>query len=140
MMIFGGNKRAHEFFTQHGRADLGKLGIEAKYTSTAANAYRQILAKDVAKSMAEASGGVSCSEQTPKESFSTNNNGIKTSFAPQFECNNDLHSAPPMQSSFSAGIGMDSAFSKKSTPSLSSKLRVSCVCFFYYWKTEVATT
>lgn len=50
-MYFGGNNRAHVFFKQHGWTDGGK--IEAKYTSRAAELYRQILAKEVAKASAE---------------------------------------------------------------------------------------
>ncbi|OEL27535.1 putative ADP-ribosylation factor GTPase-activating protein AGD8 [Dichanthelium oligosanthes] len=48
MMAFGGNNRAHAFFKQHGWNDGGK--VEAKYTSRAAELYRQILSKEVAKS------------------------------------------------------------------------------------------
>ncbi|KAL6636488.1 hypothetical protein ACP70R_024060 [Stipagrostis hirtigluma subsp. patula] len=48
MMAFGGNNRAHAFFKQHGWTDGGK--VEAKYTSRAAELYRQILSKEVAKS------------------------------------------------------------------------------------------
>ncbi|KAI4314479.1 hypothetical protein L6164_027382 [Bauhinia variegata] len=54
MMSFGGNNRAQVFFKQHGWTDGGE--IEAKYTSRAADLYRQILAKEVAKSMAEEGG------------------------------------------------------------------------------------
>lgn len=50
IMSFGGNSRAQIFFKQHGWTDGGK--IEAKYTSRAAELYRQILTKEVAKSMA----------------------------------------------------------------------------------------
>ncbi|VVA90179.1 unnamed protein product [Arabis nemorensis] len=50
-MVFGGNNRAQVFFKQHGWNDGGK--IEAKYTSRAANLYRQILATEVARAMAE---------------------------------------------------------------------------------------
>ncbi|KAL8150554.1 hypothetical protein V2J09_020362 [Rumex salicifolius] len=50
-MSFGGNNRAHTFFKQHGWTDGGK--IEAKYTSRAAELYKQILAKEVAKSAAD---------------------------------------------------------------------------------------
>jgi len=50
-MMFGGNNRAQVFFKQHGWTDGGK--IEAKYTSRAADLYRQILAKEVAKAIAE---------------------------------------------------------------------------------------
>ncbi|KAJ4912547.1 putative ADP-ribosylation factor GTPase-activating protein AGD8 [Raphanus sativus] len=48
-MMFGGNNRAQVFFKQHGWTDGGK--IEAKYTSRAADLYRQILAKEVAKAI-----------------------------------------------------------------------------------------
>ncbi|GAB4857834.1 GTPase-activating protein 8 [Ancistrocladus abbreviatus] len=51
MMCFGGNNRAHIFFKQHGWTDGGK--IEAKYTSRAAELYRQLLTKEVARSSAE---------------------------------------------------------------------------------------
>ncbi|KAG5540124.1 hypothetical protein RHGRI_020379 [Rhododendron griersonianum] len=54
IMSFGGNNRAQVFFKQHGWTDGGK--IEAKYTSRAADLYRQILAKEVAKSSAEEAG------------------------------------------------------------------------------------
>ncbi|TYI52325.1 hypothetical protein E1A91_D12G239500v1 [Gossypium mustelinum] len=54
MMIYGGNNRAQVFFKQHGWTDGGK--IEAKYTSRAAELYRQLLAKEVAKSMEEEVG------------------------------------------------------------------------------------
>lgn len=54
MMSFGGNNRAHVFFKQHGWTDGGK--IEAKYTSRAAELYRQLLSKEVAKSVAEDAG------------------------------------------------------------------------------------
>lgn len=57
MMTFGGNNRAHAFFKQHGWTDEGK--IEAKYTSRAAELYRQILSKEVAKSFAEDSSNPS---------------------------------------------------------------------------------
>lgn len=54
MMSFGGNNRAQVFFKQHGWTDGGK--IEAKYTSRAAELYRQLLSKEVAKSIAEDAG------------------------------------------------------------------------------------
>ncbi|WZY85067.1 hypothetical protein YC2023_031451 [Brassica napus] len=84
-MMFGGNNRAQVFFKQHGWTDGGK--IEAKYTSRAADLYRQLLAKEVAKAIAEdaaialpssplaaeGSNGVSSfsvkEELPPKESF-----------------------------------------------------------------------
>ncbi|XP_038886900.1 probable ADP-ribosylation factor GTPase-activating protein AGD9 isoform X2 [Benincasa hispida] len=51
MMSYGGNNRAQVFFKQHGWNDGGK--IEAKYTSRAADLYKQTLSKEVAKTMAE---------------------------------------------------------------------------------------
>lgn len=50
-MSFGGNNRAQVFFKQHGWTDGGK--IEAKYTSRAAELYKQLLNKEVAKSVTE---------------------------------------------------------------------------------------
>ncbi|KAG9142686.1 hypothetical protein Leryth_005453 [Lithospermum erythrorhizon] len=54
MMSFGGNNRAQTFFKQHGWTDGGK--IEAKYTSRAADLYKQLLAKEVAKSNVDEAG------------------------------------------------------------------------------------
>uniref|UniRef100_A0ACD5TM36 Uncharacterized protein n=1 Tax=Avena sativa TaxID=4498 RepID=A0ACD5TM36_AVESA len=51
MMVYGGNNRAQAFFKQHGWTDGGK--IEAKYTSRAADLYRQLLLKEVDKSSTE---------------------------------------------------------------------------------------
>ncbi|KAF2553614.1 hypothetical protein F2Q68_00035913 [Brassica cretica] len=50
-MMFGGNNRAQVFFKQHGWNDGGR--IDSKYTSRAADLYKQTLAKEVAKAMAE---------------------------------------------------------------------------------------
>lgn len=49
-MSLGGNGRARVFFKQHGWTDGGR--IESKYVSRAADLYRQLLAKEVAKSVA----------------------------------------------------------------------------------------
>lgn len=48
-MSYSGNGRALTFFRQHGWNDGGK--IESKYTSRAAELYRQLLAKEVSQSM-----------------------------------------------------------------------------------------
>ncbi|MQL84111.1 hypothetical protein Taro_016604 [Colocasia esculenta] len=67
MMAFGGNNRAQIFFKQHGWTDGGK--IEAKYTSRAAELYRQLLSKEVAKSFSEDSASPSppvASQPIPK--------------------------------------------------------------------------
>ncbi|CAM0878246.1 unnamed protein product [Alopecurus aequalis] len=50
MMAFGGNNRAHVFFKQHGWSEGGKA--DSKYTSRAAELYREILNKEVKKSSA----------------------------------------------------------------------------------------
>ncbi|XP_019101309.1 PREDICTED: ADP-ribosylation factor GTPase-activating protein AGD10-like isoform X1 [Camelina sativa] len=51
MMVYGGNCRAQVFFKQYGWSQGGKT--EAKYTSRPAELYKQILAKEVAKSKAD---------------------------------------------------------------------------------------
>ncbi|XP_024986975.1 probable ADP-ribosylation factor GTPase-activating protein AGD9 [Cynara cardunculus var. scolymus] len=53
MMWLGGNNRAQVFFKQHGWNDGGR--IDAKYTSRAAQLYKHLLAKEVARLSAEAS-------------------------------------------------------------------------------------
>ncbi|KAH6778775.1 ARF-GAP domain 8 [Perilla frutescens var. hirtella] len=72
MMCFGGNNRAQVFFKQHGWTDGNK--IEAKYTSRAAELYRQLLAKEVAKSQAEdlglPSSPVASQSNQPSNGFS----------------------------------------------------------------------
>ncbi|KAG0604919.1 hypothetical protein M758_9G019300 [Ceratodon purpureus] len=57
LMSLGGNGRAHVFFKQHGWTEGGR--IESKYTSRAAGLYRQLLAKEVAKSLAAVASSVS---------------------------------------------------------------------------------
>lgn len=75
MMSFGGNHRAHVFFKQHGWTDGGK--IDAKYTSRASQLYKQLLAKEVAKSCSEA---VLPSSPSPKSSDNfTSNETLKES-------------------------------------------------------------
>lgn len=54
MMTFGGNNRAQVFFKQHGWTEGEKS--EAKYTSRAAELYKQLLSKEVAKSSKEETG------------------------------------------------------------------------------------
>ncbi|XP_027346091.1 probable ADP-ribosylation factor GTPase-activating protein AGD8 [Abrus precatorius] len=70
MMSFGGNNRAQVFFKQHGWTEGGK--IEAKYTSRAAELYRQILSKEVAKSMAEDGGSLPSSPVASQSSHGAN--------------------------------------------------------------------
>lgn len=80
-MCFGGNNRAQVFFKQHGWTDGGK--IEAKYTSRAADLYRQILSKEVAKSMAEEVGTPSSPVASQSVQASNGLANIKTSEAPK---------------------------------------------------------
>uniref|UniRef100_A0A7N1A5Q1 Arf-GAP domain-containing protein n=1 Tax=Kalanchoe fedtschenkoi TaxID=63787 RepID=A0A7N1A5Q1_KALFE len=51
MMSYGGNGRARVFFKQHGWIDGSK--VEAKYTSRAADLYKQLLSKEIASSVVE---------------------------------------------------------------------------------------
>ncbi|XP_006366246.1 probable ADP-ribosylation factor GTPase-activating protein AGD9 [Solanum tuberosum] len=86
MMYFGGNNRAQVFFKQHGWTDGGK--IEAKYTSRAAELYKQLLSKEVAKSKAEESkaqgAGLPASPVASQAVQTTNGfSNIKTSEAPK---------------------------------------------------------
>ena len=63
MMSFGGNGRAHHFFKQHGWSDGGK--IESKYTSRAAELYKQLLAKEVSKSPSSSSSSAEAAAAPP---------------------------------------------------------------------------
>ncbi|MCD7455020.1 GTPase-activating protein 8, partial [Datura stramonium] len=86
MMYFGGNNRAQVFFKQHGWTDGGK--IEAKYTSRAAELYKQLLSKEVAKSKTEESkaedAGLPASPVASQAVQTTNGfSNIKTSEAPK---------------------------------------------------------
>ncbi|KAJ0240633.1 ADP-ribosylation factor GTPase-activating protein AGD9 [Hirschfeldia incana] len=65
-MMFGGNNRALVFFKQHGWNEGGR--IDAKYTSRAADLYKQTLAKEVAKAMAEEAPSSVVTSQQPVES------------------------------------------------------------------------
>ncbi|XP_040986198.1 probable ADP-ribosylation factor GTPase-activating protein AGD8 [Juglans microcarpa x Juglans regia] len=81
MMTFGGNNRAQVFFKQHGWTDGGK--IEAKYTSRAADLYRQILSKEVAKSLAEETGLPSSPVSSQSTQAAYGLPDVKTSEAPK---------------------------------------------------------
>ncbi|XP_073130441.1 probable ADP-ribosylation factor GTPase-activating protein AGD8 [Henckelia pumila] len=78
LMCFGGNTRAQVFFNQHGWSDGGK--VDAKYTSKAAELYRQLLAKEVAKSNAEEAGlptsPIASQSSRPSNKISNFNNDI----------------------------------------------------------------
>ncbi|CAK9173398.1 unnamed protein product [Ilex paraguariensis] len=82
MMSFGGNYRAQVFFKQHGWTDAGR--IEAKYTSRAAELYKQLLSKDVAKSSAEEETGLPSSPIASQSVQAANEvPDIKTNEAPK---------------------------------------------------------
>ncbi|XP_024370893.1 probable ADP-ribosylation factor GTPase-activating protein AGD8 isoform X2 [Physcomitrium patens] len=67
LMSLSGNGRAHAFFKQHGWIEGGR--VEAKYTSRVADLYRQLLAKEVAKSVDSAT--CSIPQKSPDEASFT---------------------------------------------------------------------
>lgn len=92
MMIYGGNNRAHGFFKQHGWTDGGK--IEAKYTSRAAELYKQILSKEVAKSMAEEVGLPSSPVASQSDQAANGLPDVKVQEAPKENYRQETHDAP----------------------------------------------
>uniref|UniRef100_A0A5B7B363 Putative ADP-ribosylation factor GTPase-activating protein AGD8 n=1 Tax=Davidia involucrata TaxID=16924 RepID=A0A5B7B363_DAVIN len=81
MMSFGGNNRAQVFFKQHGWSDGGK--IEARYTSRAAEMYRQLLTKEVAKSSLEEAGLPSSPVASQSAQAANGFHDVKTNEAPK---------------------------------------------------------
>lgn len=63
-MSYGGNGRGLTFFKQHGWNEGGK--IESKYTSRAAELYRQLLAREVSQSGTNNGHTVSSNVQSTK--------------------------------------------------------------------------
>ncbi|KAL0313605.1 UNVERIFIED_CONTAM: putative ADP-ribosylation factor GTPase-activating protein AGD8 [Sesamum radiatum] len=108
MMCFGGNNRAHVFFKQHGWTDGGK--IEAKYTSRAAELYRQLLAKEVAKSNAEEAGLPS----SPVASQSSRPNGFS-----------DINITEDPKEGLLDDVPKESSFVKSGAPEVSGSPRAS---------------
>uniref|UniRef100_A0A1J3JXQ4 Putative ADP-ribosylation factor GTPase-activating protein AGD8 n=1 Tax=Noccaea caerulescens TaxID=107243 RepID=A0A1J3JXQ4_NOCCA len=105
-MMFGGNNRAQVFFKQHGWTDGGK--IEAKYTSRAADLYRQILAKEVAKAIAEeAATTVLPSSPVAQEA----SNGV-SSYSVKEELSSLKHEATATSSPKASNIVVPSTFKK----------------------------
>ncbi|XP_023511507.1 probable ADP-ribosylation factor GTPase-activating protein AGD9 [Cucurbita pepo subsp. pepo] len=99
MMSYGGNNRAQVFFKQHGWSDDGK--IEAKYTSRAAELYKQTLSKEIAKTMAEestlpSSTVSSLSNGNGNSNSNSNGNGNGLSFikTTKQEAPEIVHSSP----------------------------------------------
>ncbi|CAN4076051.1 unnamed protein product [Withania somnifera] len=81
MMYFGGNNRAQVFFKQHGWTDGGK--IEAKYTSRAAELYKQLLSKEVTKSKEEEAGLPASSVASQTVQTTNGFSNIKTTETPK---------------------------------------------------------
>ncbi|KAL0740487.1 hypothetical protein Bca4012_082000 [Brassica carinata] len=102
MMVYGGNSRARVFFKQHGWSGEGKA--DAKYTSRAAESYKQTLAREVAKSNAEELLDL---PPSPPDSTTTQvPNGlssIKTSEPPK-ESNNNNNTKVPVSPRVSRSV------------------------------------
>lgn len=96
MMSFGGNNRAQVFFKQHGWSDGGK--IEAKYTSRAADLYRQLLSKEVAKSAVEEAGLPSSPVASPSTHAVNGFADVKVVEAPK-ESKSDKSETPEVSAS-----------------------------------------
>lgn len=97
MMSYGGNNRAQVFFKQHGWSDGGK--IEAKYTSRAAELYKQTLSKEIAKTMAEeptlpSSTVSSLSNGNGNGNSNSNSNGLSFIKTTKQEAPEVVHSSP----------------------------------------------
>ncbi|CAH2046169.1 unnamed protein product [Thlaspi arvense] len=105
-MMFGGNNRAQVFFKQHGWNDGGK--IDAKYTSRAADLYRQTLVKEVAKAMAE------------ETSVASSSSSVATSQPPESSKNNGFSSEPPTKES--SPVNQEASGVSSSSPKASQKV------------------
>ncbi|KAI3469151.1 hypothetical protein Pfo_025814 [Paulownia fortunei] len=109
MMCFGGNNRAQVFFKQHGWTDGGK--IEAKYTSRAAELYRQLLSKEVAKSNAEEAG-------LPSSPVASQSSGPSNGFS-------DININEDPKGGSSNDVPKESSALKNGTPEVSASPRAS---------------
>lgn len=133
MMFFGGNGRARVFFKQHGWTDGGK--IESKYTSRAAELYKQLLAKEVAKSaispaLPSPSKDASVTESinnTPKETQEPPKNAPTTSAS---AVKSHLTGRKPVSLGAKKGGVKSSGLGVKK---LATKVTI-CVSFFGLWK------
>ncbi|KAJ7558623.1 hypothetical protein O6H91_04G048700 [Diphasiastrum complanatum] len=114
LMSLGGNGRARVFFKQHGWTDGGK--IESKYTSRAADLYRQLIVKETAKSVATAPGPVSLPpsfpKQPPRETSVANDNYFKVEAPVAVE--QHLAITPPVTFAVSTGKKQSALGAKKS--------------------------
>lgn len=104
VMSFGGNGRGHTFFTQHGWTDGGKL--EAKYTSRAAELYRQLLAKEVARSLTNGTSQTPSSLPDASQANHVTNgdsNGKSSTLATDFFFNDELDAPQAVSSKAQVG-------------------------------------
>ncbi|KAJ0259765.1 ADP-ribosylation factor GTPase-activating protein AGD10 [Hirschfeldia incana] len=103
MMVYGGNSRAHVFFKQHGWSGEGKA--DAKYTSRAAESYKQTLAREVAKSNAagELLDSPPSPDSTTKTQVPNGLSSIKTTEPPK-ESNNNNNTKVPVSPRVSKSV------------------------------------
>jgi len=105
VMSFGGNGRGHTFFKQHGWNDEGK--IESKYTSRAAELYRQLLAKEVARSLTNGTSQTPSSlHDASKANHVTNgdSNGKGSTLATDFFFNDEFDAPEAVPSKAQVGL------------------------------------
>jgi len=105
VMSFGGNGRGHTFFKQHGWNDGGK--IESKYTSRAAELYRQLLAKEVARSLTNGTSQTPSSLHDASQSnYVTNgdSNGKSSTLATDFFFNDEIDAPQAVPSKAELGL------------------------------------
>lgn len=105
VMSFGGNGRGHTFFKQHGWNDGGK--IESKYTSRAAELYRQLLAKEVARSLTNGTSQTpSLLHDASQSNHVTNgdSNGKSSTLATDFFFNDEIDAPQAVPSKAEVGL------------------------------------
>jgi len=105
VMSFGGNGRGHAFFQQHGWTDGGK--IESKYTSRAAELYRQLLAKEVARSSTNGTSQTPSSlpdASQPNHVTNGNSNGKSSTLTTDFFFDDELDAPQAVSSKAQVGL------------------------------------
>ncbi|CAA7024833.1 unnamed protein product [Microthlaspi erraticum] len=104
-MIYGGNSKAQMFFKQHGWSQGDKT--ESKYTSRAAELYKQNLSKQVAKSIAEES-------DLPPSPDSTNQaTQVKPNGLSSIKTSEEAQQEKPQEVPVSPRVSRSSVVSKK---------------------------
>lgn len=69
LMAVGGNQRARNFFKQHGWDEQGSDKIAGKYTSRAAQLYKELLAREAAALGAASEGAAAEAAPSPSRSL-----------------------------------------------------------------------